>query len=547
MCCVLLGAWLALRARRIPAPVPELQSTEDTLLLSFDAAAVDGVDVLVLRGREAWVEHQRWKPIKDLSLRLNDVLPAGGGQRVYVQDQLGRAGVEVIQQPGPENGYETKVRIDDDAPRGAAPLHFALVATANRSVPAPRNVLIVTIDSLRADRLGSYGYARPTSPHLDAFAAGSVRFENAFSTSSFTPPSHASLLTSRYVGDHGLLTWNQLPAEQLTLPELLSRYGYRTGASVNLGLLSAQGLGQGVAWRREGSRKGSKIVGDALDFIRHPDDRPWFLWIHLYDVHRPYKRLSDRTRRFAQHDRSEVGDTKEDYNLGPEAVRERGLGEEDLRYIADRYDDGVAFTDALLAPLLAEVSTPARQADTLVVVTADHGESLLDHPEQLFTHDPFLFSAVTRIPLLIRYPGGRDAGAVREELVSLIDVAPTVTEVVGLGAPPVFEGLSLAGLGAGTPFPRDAIFHETWGKVELKAVRTREWLLVRDVKGGSTSAFDLVADVGERHPMPTDSGAGPTSLAGQLDARVRGTAGTRAPVLGDDLVEQLHALGYAGE
>jgi len=123
---------------------------------------------------------------------------------------------------------------------------------------------VITIDSLRPDHLGCYGYARPTSPNLDAFAARAVRFTNAFSTSSFTPPSHGSLLTSRHVGDHGLLTWNAL---RRRWPRCWSRRA-RTGASVNLTLLSDNCLGRGVEWQREGAREARTIVSEALEFVR---------------------------------------------------------------------------------------------------------------------------------------------------------------------------------------------------------------------------------------------------------------------------------------
>jgi hypothetical protein len=253
--CLALGALLWTRDGRPPGP-PVPEAPDEVLLLSFEAEAVDGRGVLVLHGRDARVEQQEAKPIEGLSVRVHQPLPAGEGHWVFVRSQLGRPAVRVLQQPQAENDDEIRVLVDDGIGPGAAPLRFELVAAPVRPAPRPQNILIVTIDSLRADRLGSYGYDPRTSPHLDAFTQQSVRFTNAFSTSSFTPPAHASLLTSRYVGAHGLLTWNELPAEQRTLPELLSRHGYRTGASVNLVLLSRQGLGQGVEWRREGQRDG---------------------------------------------------------------------------------------------------------------------------------------------------------------------------------------------------------------------------------------------------------------------------------------------------
>jgi arylsulfatase A-like enzyme len=427
---------------------------------------------------------------------------------------------------------------------------------APRQAQHPYNVLVVTIDSLRPDRLGCYGYDRPTSPNLDAFARHAVRFTNAFATSSFTPPSHASLFTSRYVDDHGLVTWNPLPEQQLTLAEMLATYGYRTGASVNLKLLSKQNLGQGFQWRREGhgqgieegSRDARELVNDAFEFIRTRSQQPYFLWIHLYDVHRPYGRSPNWTRMFARDGRLGVGDSESDYNLTPEDVRQRGLTATDLRYLADRYDAGIAYTDAQLAPLLAELSTPERTADTLIVVTADHGESLLDHEEQLFTHDPFLLASVTRVPLLIRYPTEMGAGRTVDALISLIDIAPTILAVLGVPRPAAFDGLDLAPYVGGAPLERAEIFMEHWGTSQLKAARSLRWLAIHDVEHNTTSYYDIASDPGEQHALSDVHDETALGLAKRLatfSAR-QTTAPKDPPALDPDVVRGLKALGYIG-
>lgn len=437
----------------------------------------------------------------------------------------------------------TWIRDARDADRPETP-HAAPVAVP---APNPVNVLVMTLDSLRADRLGSYGRAGDPSPNLDAFARDAVRFENAFSTTSFTPPAHASLLTSRYVGEHGLLTWNELPPEELSLAEILTAHGFRTGASVNLGLLSKQGLGQGFAWQREKLRHGSVLVADALEFLRAGDGRPWFLWLHFYDVHRPYRKVTGSGDRRAEHVRPSVGDVNEDYNLTPEDVEERGFDESDLRFVAERYDVGVADMDEILAPLLAELSTPARRADTLVIVTADHGESLLDHREHLFTHDPFLLSVVTRVPLLVRYPHLREAGTVRGDLVSLIDVAPTVLAEAGIARPESFRGESLRGSEAARLAARDAIFHEAWGWTEQKALRTRDRLVIHDVEEDETRVFAIDTDPAEQSPVEADDAPGAEVLVARLEEFAESSAEARAPELSPELQEQLRALGYAEE
>ena len=516
------------------------------LYFEFRTAALDGVDRLVIRGDACSIEHFEWQPMAEPVWKIRGKVPREGDWRLEVRRQQGRAVVTVEQQPSAANHWETRVRLDDGGPAGAAPLEFELVLVEARHARRPRNVLVITLDSLRPDRLGCYGHLRATSPTLDRLAAASVRYTNAFSTSSFTPPSHASLLTSRYVGDHGLLTWESLDGEQLTLPEVLSDYGYRTGAAVNLQLLTGHGLGQGVAWQRDHDRDARAIVSDAIEFLATAGDAPWFLWLHLYDVHRPYAREPGFAERFAGRRVADAAD-EESYNLTPEQRRERKVGAEKLRDIVDRYDAGIAYADAELAPLFARLEDPRRLADTLVIVTADHGESLLDHDERYFSHDPFLYSAVTRIPLLIRYPGGAGAGTVSEELTGLLDLAPTVLDQLGIEPPDAFRGLPLrpaAAPAANGATPRDHLFMECWGWEELKAVRDRRYLVILDTKTKRTRAFDLQHDPGEVHPLaalPDDAHDLLEALMGfAARRRVRESPGE----LDDATLQRLRALGY---
>lgn len=538
---ILLGASLLL-AGTLPPP------GTDTLLLTFSAEAVDGVDDLVLAGKDARIEHREYDPITGAKIEVAAEI-AGASVRVVVRARQGRPRVFVIQQPGETNGHEVRVRIDDGPEPGAAPLSFELWAVPAETfsalpVPRPLDIVVITIDSLRPDHLGCYGYARPTSPNLDAFAKTAVLHERAFSSSSFTPPSHATMLTSRHVGDHGLLTWNALPDEQITLAEILSAHGYRTGASVNLGLLSEQNLGQGVEWRREGGREARRIVDDALEFLREDDPRPIFLWLHLYDVHRPYGGPRGWRDRFTATTRAGVGDIEDHYNLKPEDVAARSLAVDDLRYVADRYDAGIAYADAQLAPLLAELSTPERLAKTVLVISADHGESLLDHGERFFSHDPFLYTAVTRVPMLVRYPGAADGGTRRSELTGLIDVAPTVLAQIGIAAPATFEGRALLNAEErAEPLPRE-LYHECWGWERLAAVRTSDWLVVRDLERGSVHAFDLARDPAERIPVAPEANSASAELAGKLRKFADRTAPKVDPPLDPELKKRLEALGY---
>jgi hypothetical protein len=517
------------------------------LLVRFRAEAVDGVDELVVKGRKANIRHLEWEPIRGLDVDVVAAPPESDALRIVVRAKSGRAAVTVVESPSRANDGKLCVRIDDGSQGGAAPLAFELWAVPKETSGHALDVVLITIDSLRPDHLGCYGFERATSPNIDAFARGAVRFTNAFSTSSFTPPSHASLLTSRAVGDHNLLTWNELPEEQVTLPEVLVARGWRTGASVNLALLSGHGLGQGVEWQREGEREARTIVGDALEFLRSGDDRPFFLWLHLYDVHRPYGRVPGWSDRFAAA-RAGIGDGEGDYGLKPEKVRERGLTVEDLTWIADRYDAGIAYADAQLGPLLAELATPAHASRTMVVITADHGENLLEHPECFFAHDPFLFSAVGRVPLLILYPDGLGAGEVRGDPVSLIDVAPTVLATLGLGAPPTFNGRSLRELETGARWPERELYQECWGWERLAGVRTGHWFVLRDLERKTVELYDLREDPDEQRALDPAKAREANVLVKKLDAFAeRRPVDETLPKLDPELLKRLKELGYVGD
>jgi arylsulfatase len=514
-------------------------------VLSFTANAVYGTDHLIVRGDQFKIEHKADQTIRGQKVQVFKNLPRNDRYTVKIRNKRGAADVFVLQQPRPENGFELRVLIERRREMAAEAVAFDVYAFRAAEFERPYNIVLITIDTLRADRLGCYGYHRPTSPNLDRFTGQAVLFTNAFSTSSFTPPAHASLLTSRYVSDHGLLTWEKLPEEQLTLAEVLSDCGYRTAATICLTLLTRQNMGQGFEVGSEGIRDGREAVSDALAFLRMPGDGPFFLWLHVYDVHRPYGRAPNWVSCFSPSGRPGVGDSHRHYNLRPGQAEEQGLSAKDLQFIADRYDAGVAYVDSQLGPLLDELSIPRRLKDTMIVITSDHGESLLEYRKYLFSHDPFLYSVVTRVPLLIRYPEARGAGQRCDKLVSLIDVAPTVTDMIGLRAPDSFEGASLLPLLTGNPWPRTEIFMECWGWEKLRAIRSLERLLIHDLNSKKTMFFDLRSDRTEQNPSiaPRDSTA--SRLQRRLMEFIDAEGGDVEPAqLDAKTLKQLRTLGY---
>ncbi len=413
------------------------------------------------------------------------------------------------------------------------------------------NVVLITVDGLRPDRMGCYGYDRDTSPNLDRFREECVLFENAFSTGNRSAPVHATLLTSRFPRDHGLLTWNRLADEQRSLAETLSEHGFETGATVNLRLLSDQNLGQGFEWRREAnpgpnqplSRPGGRIIEESLEFIAQKNERPFFLWLNLFDVQRPYGGTVHAKNRFGS-GRPTVGDTLEHYDLSEAGIRAHELEAADLAWIDNRYDAGVAYADELLGPLLTELDSDARRMDTLVVITSAHGENLREARDVRFSHAPYLERQVTRVPLMIRLPGSRQRSAWNESLVSLLDVAPTILEVLRIPAPESFQGQSLMGAITGTSRRRDALYSECWGQRRLKAVRSKEGAVIYDVADGQRTYYDLKVDPSELRPFDAPTNAALRKLNWLMDDFiVSATAHAENPELDAETVRRLAAIG----
>ena len=414
-------------------------------------------------------------------------------------------------------------------------------AAAATAPPPARNVLLVTIDTLRADHLGCYGYDRPTSPALDEFAAGSVLFEHAMSTSSWTLPAMASLMTSSLPSRHGCVELQQrLPAALETLGERLASAGFVCGAvTSNVFLSPHYGFDQGFssyenilrgkqrAVGRRGRLTSGAITSDVVTdkaiawLAAHaggPDAPRWFLWVHYFDPHGDY-------------------------------VPHRGISEAFGRARAlDAYDAEIAFTDQCLGQLLGDVDARGLLATTAVIVAADHGEEFLDHGQTGHRHT--LYQEVVHVPLLVRAPGAPPARCAMG--VSLVDVFPTALDVLGLPAAPEAAGRSLVpALRGGALRPQPAVAELTVGeKLREAAVVANDGKLVVDLLTGRSQLYDVAADPGEAHDLapqrPEDVQRLSSLLIANLDAAAAGRVDGGAPVADDGVMQELRALGYLG-
>lgn len=420
--------------------------------------------------------------------------------------------------------------------RGVAVLALLVVACApdpGPAAPRARNLLLVTVDTLRPDRLGTYGYARPTSPMLDRFAETAVVFDAAYASSSWTLPGVASIMTGLYTSTHGC--WNgrsSLAPSYATLAEHLEQAGFATAAIVSHVFLDPRyGLDQGFAdydVELVGATKDAshlaitsaqitdKARARLAEFAAHPDQR-WFLWAHYFDPHEVYQAHTGLSEAF-----------------GDEA--------------SDLYDGEIAFTDGHLGALFAQLDELGLAEQTLVIVTADHGEEFEEHGST--GHRQTLYEEVVRVPLIVRAPGctpGRVA-----EVTSLVDITPTALELLGLPAAELSAGRSLAGALDGAPLDPGFALSELGANVVMwEAVTSGRWKLVLDRIEERALLFDLELDPGEQHDLAGEQPERVERLRAALRSEVtravewaeRFERSGEVPLSPRDL-ERLRELGY---
>ncbi len=428
------------------------------------------------------------------------------------------------------------------------------------------NLVLVSIDTLRADHLGAYGYDLPTSPTIDARLAGEgVTFTDVYSQSPKTTPSHMTLLTSLYPSVHGVELWqNGKPAHVLnpavhTLAEILKNAGYATAAFTGGAQVDpVRGFDQGFdLYTVSGQqRRARRWLG------RHRWQR-FFVFYHTYDVHDPYLPPDEYIRLFDPDYRGRVLDAIHRLRAegGMSVAAWAGISRRfwdsvdrsdprDVRFVERLYDAGIRRMDSeTIRPLLDRLDQLGLARDTLVVFTSDHGEAFGEHGQ--FQHDD-LYAGTLRVPLVLRWPGRLPAGLRIGSRVRLIDVMPTILELLGVPAPPSLQGQSL------TPLLHDAYASPaTEGAVsEYSDGRLYESLrrggLSYIVDGPEERLFDLVRDPAERQNVlatrPEEAAAMRAALEGwrrncrALVPLLGPRGGTIAP--SDETARRLRALGY---
>ena len=411
-----------------------------------------------------------------------------------------------------------------------------------RSPPQYPNIVLITLDTTRADRMGFLGSKRKLTPNLDAMAQQGVVFTRAYSHVPLTTASNTTILTGNYPLFNHLIDFGVPLSPRLPyLPYILHPWVYQTGAFVASLVLdpldgTAPGFDRGFDvydagfhLRRHGAdryqtveRRAEVVVEHALGWLSKVPNKPFFLWVHLYDPHDPYDPPSPYKERFA----------------------------------AQPYDGEIAYADACLGKLLEALRQHGLYDETMIAVMADHGESLGAHGES--THGVFLYDETLHVPLLIKLPLNRGAGRRIEARAGLVDVAPTVLAAAGLTPPSQMQGQSLLALVKAAPdanaegsspdrpaYAETDYPHRAFGWGALRALRTGKYLFIQ---APERELYNQSSDPEETHNLAGSSKAVADTLASQL-ADFRGkTAQTLVDLAKPDpeKLQKLQALGYVG-
>jgi choline-sulfatase len=405
----------------------------------------------------------------------------------------------------------------------------SLVATPGAQAPPP-NVLLITVDTVRADHIGAYGYARGATPAIDRLAREGVRFADATTQAPLTGPAHAAILTGQYPARLGVRdnATTPIPPDTTTIAEAFKSKGYRTGGFVGAFILGPEyGFGQGfdivdasfaqfsAGMKLQAQRPAGEVTDAALEWLK-TGGQPFFAWVHLYDAHTPYE--------------------------PPPPFR--------ARFQASPYDGEIAYVDSAIARLVAALEQSGQLDRTLIAVVSDHGEGLGEHGEA--EHGLFLYESVLHVPWIMRLPGRDAAGTVVKPQVRTIDVAPTLAGIAGVTLPKV-DGENVVPLIRGTvpqdPKPSYAeSFYPKWhfGWSELTSVRVGDWKYIDAPK---PELYDMRADAAERRNVVDARGALAKGLSNEI-AKIQsgfGAAATAAaPQPDPETLARLRSLGYVG-
>ena len=430
-----------------------------------------------------------------------------------------------------------------------------------------KNIILISVDTLRADHVGLYGYSRATTPNIDKWFSDGIRYEYAYATDAATAPSVMSLLTGLLPQDHGTRLFFQLLSPDVPVLTDYLPENYQTAAFVSNMVLTDEAIGlanrfehyddyvdQKESVRSVFERSATDTTNAVLKWLaeKYDRERPLFLWVHYIDPHGPYRPPEQWRDHFESEARLKIQAQRV-----PSYMREEEI--DDGNYYVDRYDAEIAYTDSEIDRLLTGYQEQNEVDDTLVILTADHGETLMEH-EVWFSHTYHVYEELIRIPLLLRGPGVRSG--TQDGLVSSLDIVPTVLRFVGV---PLQETLTQVDLrmGAGLSAER-IVFAEAHGfKGQWRAaIQQREkWIALVDGDGivqNEPHFYSLDEDPSEKSPKTTDANVAALTALLSLINRDPDPGGTPkeyrkgkmlhgpkiAPDVDEAALEKLRSLGY---
>jgi len=424
--------------------------------------------------------------------------------------------------------------------------------------PERPNIILISADTLRADHLGCYGYPRSTSPNLDKISRQTFHFSEVISASSHTLPSHASLFLSQHCPTHGVVTVDRsIPASQSTLPEMLKGKGYATAGFYAGPFLSPRyGFNQGFDVYESGSNgdavsSAAHINQKALAWLDSDHDRPFFLFLHYFDIHYPFNETRPGRRSFSK--RAPLSDRPELYYLFLEAIgrflkshdlsddllpdgadyqrrkkrlkvyrqvndqlRIAGISDTEIdelwlwpwdgepklyddqkRYLKDRYDDGIAFFDFELARLWKGLVQRNLADNSIIIILSDHGEMLYDHDNFLF-HGRYLYDSLLKVPLFMKFPGLTPS--VITQRATTVDIVPTILALSSITPPSLIQGISLVPPISGRSLEDDITFFseiKEGDRVDKVAIRKGSRKLILDRLKQKNELYNLEIDPAE--------------------------------------------------
>lgn len=434
------------------------------------------------------------------------------------------------------------------------------------------NIVLISIDTLRADHLSCYGYPLRTSPQMDDLARQGALFQNAYSPIPLTGPAHISLLTSLYPQQHGAtINGMRMSARPrpVTLAQVLRRLGYRTGAFVSAWPLKKgiTGLGRGFGVYNEEftyhyklvntARDAKDVTAAAIHWLKKRHKDAFFLWVHYFDPHEPYN-LRPGFENLAPAEDSEGA--RASSAAAPD-------GKEDERVAA--YNSEIAYTDHYVGEILQQLADLGVRERTLIVLTADHGESLGENG--YWGHGDHLYQPIVRIPLIVSYPGFIRKGSVVRENVGLLDLMPSILDYAGISVPLPLEGKSFRSLleGAAPPPERGRVYFLTYNEPPLLPPRWISWIwswaktkmspsnlgfasrdlkVVRVEDEGQPRVYRLDANFRLEHPKSDIAASRLKEFAEQLDQWFKRTNRGLKPEgkLTQEDIEAMRSLGYIG-